>query len=232
VGIYSATYQLASYPISLISSMIVMAAFPIIINTWEKNGENITRELISKVTRYYLLLAIPLLAGSIALSDEIILILGASFFLGHTVLPWVCFGVLMLGLCVYVNKGLELKKKTRVLSFLVGIAGISNIAMNLLLVPRYGFYGAGVATGLACSIYFISSVIVSKKYLKWTVDISSVKNALIGSIVMGIAVVMVKWYLIRKLSDLSNIQMILMRLLFSRLLCHPQISLGNCSKKV
>lgn len=202
VGIYSATYQLASYPISLISSMIVMAAFPIIINTWEKNGENITKELISTVTRYYLLLAIPLLVGSIALSDEIILILGESFFLGHVILPWVCFGVLMSGMCIYVNKGLELKKKTRVLSFLVGIAGISNVAMNLLLVPRYGFYGAGVATGLAYLIYFISSVIVSKKYLKWTVKIYSVKNVLICSILMGIAVVMVKGYLSRSLLSL------------------------------
>jgi len=192
VGIYSAAYQLAEYPISLISSIIVMAAFPIIIDTWEKNGDEPTKDLISNVIRYYLLLAIPSLVGIIVLSKDIMLILGKSYSGGYGVLPWVCFGSLMYGLCVYVNKGLELKKNTKVLSFLVGMAGISNIAMNFLLIPKFGFFGAAVATGSAYLIYFILSVIISKSYLKLTISGNFLKNILIGSILTGIALFMVK----------------------------------------
>lgn len=202
VGIYSATYQLAEYPMSLISSLIVMAAFPIIIDTWEKNGDKVTKELISNVTRYYLLLAIPSLIGIIILSKEIMLILGRSYSVGYNVLPWVCFGSLMAGMCIYVNKGLELKRNTRILAFLVGIAGISNIVMNLLLIPKYGFYGAGVATGIAYLIYFVLSVSISRRYLEWTIPTNSIKNILICSMVMGIMLFIAKKYLAESLLNL------------------------------
>ena len=82
-----------------------MAAYPIIIDTWEKNGDEITRELISSVSRYYLLLAVPSMIGTIVLSKEIMLILGQSYYMGYSVVPWVSFGSLMLGLCFYSNKG-------------------------------------------------------------------------------------------------------------------------------
>lgn len=202
VGIYSATNQLAGYPVSLISSLILMAAYPIIIDTWEKNGDEITRELISSITRYYLLLAVPSLVGTIVLSKEIMLILGPSYYAGYSVVPWVSFGSLMLGLCFYSNKGFELKKNTKILSILVGITSILNIVLNLLLIPKYGFYGAGVATGLTYFIYFILSISVSKKYLKFTINGRSAKNIFTSSILMGLALMLVKEYLLESLLSL------------------------------
>ena len=195
VGIYSAAYQLAGAPVLLVSSLILMAAYPIIIDTWEKNGDGITRELISSVTRYYLLLAVPSMIGTIVLAKEIMLILGQSYYIGYSVVPWVSFGYLMLGLCFYSNKGFELKKKTKILSILVGITSILNIVLNLLLIPKYGFYGAGVATGLTYFIYFMLSTSISKKYLKFTINGSSVKNILISSLLMGFALILVKEYI-------------------------------------
>lgn len=195
VGLYSASYQLADYPIGLISSTIVTAAFPIIIDTWEKKGDKATIDLVSNVMKYYILFSIPMLVYVIILSKELMLILGNSYSDGYIVLPWVCFSSLMLGLCGYINKGLELKKKTRVLSFIVGIAAISNIALNFVLIPRYGFYGAAVATGIAYLIYFIASIVVSSKYLKCEIPFKSTVKISLSSLIMGISLLLLKGYL-------------------------------------
>lgn len=195
VGLYSASYQLADYPIALISSTIIMGAFPIILDTWEKQGDQATIELISNIMKYYIIFAIPALLYIIILSQEFMIILGNSYSDGHIVLPWICFGSLMLGLCVYVNKGLELKKKTKILSLIVSFAAISNILLNFFLIPQYGFYGAGVATGVAYLIYFITSTIVSKKYLKCKIPVKSTINSLFSSLIMGISLLLVRGYL-------------------------------------
>ena len=144
--------------------------------------------------KYYILFGIPTLVYVIILSQEIMSILGNSYSGGYTILPWICFGSLMLGFCVYINKGLELNKKTRILSFIVAVAAISNILLNIVLIPQYGFYGAGVATGVAYLIYFIVSIIVSRKYLKCIIPIKSVLNSLLSSLIMGLSLLLLKGY--------------------------------------
>lgn len=192
VGVYSATYQLASYPMSLISSILIFAAFPIIIDTWNLNGREDTKDLLTKLTRYYLLIAVPALTMVIVLAKEMMWILGSDYSGGSHVLPWICFGSVISGLCVYVNKGMELTKNTKILSILVGVAGSCNILMNLFLIPKYSFYGAGVATALAYVIYFVLSVIISKKYLIWSININSALNIFIASLCMGTTLLITK----------------------------------------
>lgn len=194
VGIYSATYNLASYPMSLVSTLIITAAFPIIIDTWENNFEDDTKTVISAIIRYYLIIAIPSLVGIIILSKEIMLILGSAYSSGYIALPWICFGSIIYGLCIYVNKGFELKKNTKILAFLVGIAGISNIIMNIFLIPKYGYYGAAVSTSISYLIYLIIGIYSSKKDINWTIVINfhSIKNVIIASLLMGITLIIIK----------------------------------------
>lgn len=192
VGIYSAAYQLASYPMTLISSIIMMSAFPIIINSWEKNESTITIDLISNASKYYLLIAIPSFVGITVLSKEIMLLLGDSYSIGANVLPWVCFGTLFSGLCMYTNKGFELRKKTKELSFLVGLIAISNVLMNYLLIPKFGYYGAGVSTGLSYLFYFLLSSSLSKYYLKWVAPVKSIYRIIFSSFIMSSILIIMK----------------------------------------
>lgn len=203
VGIYSAVYQLVDSPMSMISTLIMMAAFPIIIDTWEKNGDQITIELISKTSRCYLLLAIPSLFGIISLSSEIMILLGQSYSSGYVVLPWICFGSLLSGLCFYTNKGIELYKKTKILACIIFISSISNIFVNFLFIPQYGYYGAAISTALSYTIYFVLSYMISKRYIKWRVPISSIFRILVSSIVMSFSLSILKMYLRNSIANLT-----------------------------
>lgn len=184
VGIYAAAYQLVDSPMSLISSFMIMAAFPIIIDAWENYDEDTAIDLISSVMRYHLLFAVPIAFGISSLSSEIMLVLGKSYVLGSKIIPWVCLGSLILGISNYLNKGFELKKNTKALSLIVGIAGMSNIIMNLYLIPKYGFYGTEISIFFAYLVYFLLAAIVSNKYLKLHINTKSTLNILIGSVIM------------------------------------------------
>ena len=196
VGIYSAAYQLADYPISLFSSMIAMAAFPIIVDTWEKYGTETTRLLISKTTRYYILISLPILTGVIVLSKDLMYILGDSYSSGFILLPLICFSELLFGLCVFINKGLELHKKTTILAIIVGVSALFNIIINLIIVPKYGFVGAGLSSCISYSIYLLLSIYFSNKYLAWDCPTKTIANVVFSSILMGVILYAVKSYLI------------------------------------
>lgn len=185
VGIYTTAFQLASYPISMVASMIALAAYPIIVDVWEKKGEEATNHLISDLTRYYLLFAIPAFVGIVVLSENMMVIAGKSYMIGYTVLPWICFGQLLFGLCFYTTKGLQLRKKTVVLAVLIGVAGMANLGLNILLVPAYGFLGSAVAMTLSYLLYAIFASWISGSYLKWSLPLGSVRNVVACSAIMG-----------------------------------------------
>ena len=194
VGLYFAGTQLAEMPISMISSLIMMSAFPIIIDTWEKKGDDITRDLIANITRYYLLLAIPSLIGITVLSREFMSILGESYFDAYMILPFLAFGSITLGLCMYLNKGLELKKNTKLIALMNSAAAIVNLIFNIILVPVYGYYGAAMSFALTFVVYFVISLYLSQRYLKWKAPVKSIIKILIGSAIMGISLIIVKPY--------------------------------------
>lgn len=185
VGIYSATYQLANYPISLISSLIYMSSIPLIIDIWEKNGDDITKVFISKIVRYYLILSIPILFGlTIILSSDIMYILGAKYTEGLAIVPWIAIGSFAVGLNIYTNIALELKKKTKIVAYIMCIASVGNIIMNFILIPKFGFYGAGLSTAFSYILYLGLSWFKSWDYLPWRFPTKTTINCIAASFLM------------------------------------------------
>lgn len=207
VGLYSVAVQLAD-PLSIFSQFLLIAAYPVIIDTWEKHGDKLTIDLISRITKYYLLFAIPVFTGVLIIPDMIMSISGKSFSGGYIVLPWVCFGGLLLGLCYYINKGLELKKNTRMLAIMVGFMALINVGINIILVPTYGYLGAAITTSISYIIYFFISIAISEKYLQWKIPFKTVLNAILCSVLMGLILLAVKHYFIPSMISLIILVML------------------------
>lgn len=195
VGIYSATYQLANYPISLISSLVYMASVPIIIDNWEKNGDEITKDLISNIVRYYLILSIPILFGLTILSSDLIYILGAGYIEGLVIVPWIALGSFAVGVNIYTDIGLGLKKKTKIISYIMCIASIGNIIMNFILIPRFGLYGAGLSTAFSYILYLGLSWSKSLEYLPWKFPMKTIINCIIASFLASCIIFILKLFI-------------------------------------
>lgn len=185
VGIYSAVYQLANYPISLVSSLIFMASTPIIIDVWEKSGEEMTKVLVTNVVRYYMIISVPILFGFISLSSDFMHLLGSKYADGAAIVPLIAMSSFIIGLDIYVSKGLELKKRTKYLAYIMAIAAAGNIILNFILIPTYGFYGAGISTVISYILYLGLSWFKSWTYLPWKFPTKTAFNCVIASFLMS-----------------------------------------------
>jgi O-antigen/teichoic acid export membrane protein len=205
VGIYSAAFQLADYPISMVTSMMLIAAWPIIIDTFEKHGEEQTKSLVTGLSRYYFLFVIPAVIGVSLLSRDMITILTASYAIGFTIIPLVCLSKAMFGICWYMNVGLELKRKTALAALLIAVTGVIDVSMNIVLVPVFGFFGSGLALVTSYIIYTILSFVIAKKYLNFALPLNTIKNILISAGAMAAVLLLAKSYM-----DVSLVRLVLL----------------------
>ncbi len=206
VGIYSANYMLISMGLGLASSPFIMAAHPIIMNAWERGSRARITELISAFSRYYLLAIIPLvLIGGIFSRELVMVLLGAEFHEGHIIIPFVLAGYMVWGLSMYGHKGLELLEKTLVMLMLVGVCAVTNIILNLIFVPKYGYFAAAVTTFISYLVYPILVHRISRAHIPWRIPWKAVGRIAIASAVTGSVVVVLRTYLVATIGPFASL---------------------------
>lgn len=185
VGLYSAGYRVAEMGIKNIFTVLMLAAFPLIIKEYVSNGEESAAKLINKFMDYYFLILTPVVFGIWSLSYEIVSILLGKEFLGsYTLLPWIAFGIYALGLTQYINKPFELKEKTRSVFYIILFSCLVNIILNVFLIPNYGIIGAAYSTLISYVLYLIISIILSQKFFPLFLEWNSFIKAILASIIM------------------------------------------------
>ena len=187
VGLYSVGYSISEKTLQFAYMGLMLAAYPILIDNWEKNGEKSTQNLISELTRYYFILFAPLLAILISIPKEILLLFsGTAFIEGARVLPFIALGVFFAGLAQYILKGFELRRQSVEITKIALSAGAVNISLNLLLIPKFGYWGASISCVAAYGWYLSFSIYSARKALPWLVPYKS-----IGKVFLSIAAMMI-----------------------------------------
>jgi O-antigen/teichoic acid export membrane protein len=182
----------------------ITALTPTIINVWEKNRDEAEHNL-QKLSRYFLMLSLPALIGFNSLSKPIISILTTpQYYGGQLIFPFVTTGAFFMGLYLLSYTGLIIHEKTRLIAKIITISAILNILLNLVLIPYYGFIGAGISTMIAYFVAFVIADRTSSKYLKWRPVTKSVVKIFFASVMMGIIV-----YSISALLAISLLNLIL-----------------------
>lgn len=186
VGIYSASYSLSEYALTIIWTLFMTSSYPLIVKIWETQGHNQTQIYIKKLTRYFLIIGFPAAAGLSILSENIIsIITSPSYYEGYIIVPLISFGAFLLGLQWWAQLGVILNNKTLQTAKMVVIAGVSNIILNFILIPYYGFFGAAISTFFSYLILLLLCIKISNKYLKWEFPFNSFIKIILASIVMG-----------------------------------------------
>ena len=186
VGIYSASYAISEYSILFIASLFMLSGGPIGMNIWEKEGVEKSREFVSKTTRYYLMICLPAAVGMSVLAKPIISVLTApEYHGGYQIVSFVVFGGFLLGLQQRFNAGLVFYKKTRPIMFCIVAAGILNLALNFLFVPKYGYVAAAATTLFGYAVLLILMIIVSRRVFIWKFPFKSLEKITCASVVMG-----------------------------------------------
>jgi O-antigen/teichoic acid export membrane protein len=159
-GIVGVAYGLTLPILMTIFSIITVAVIPRIINMYEEKID--VKPLISRFTGYYILAALPVVVVISMYSMDYVQMLASSdkFYAAFKIIPYFAFGTFFLALTDYTTLQYHLANKTYI-DFIIKLAsGILGIILNVLLIPKYGLVGVGIATLAANFLYFLLSVII------------------------------------------------------------------------
>ena len=196
VGIYSASYAAAEGSIMVLVGVFFVAAGPIAMQVWEKQGVKASQEFLTKLTRYILLICLPAAVGLSVLAKPIINIFVApEYYEGYGIIPLVTSGIFFGGVSYGFGLIFGYIKKTYLYMILAVIVALLNVGLNFLLVPRYGYMAAAMTTLIAYGFYFFLMVIVSRRFLTWEFPFEFLGKAVGASAMMGIAVYLLSSHL-------------------------------------
>lgn len=189
-GIYSVSYTLGSL-ISLFYTPISFVILPILANFWEQKQTEKVRRYLEYSTKLFLFFAIPGSAGIYVLSQPLLRILTkAEYLVGGELVLLVTLGTMLLGIYQINVFVVYLINRTQRLPLIIGIAAVTNAALNIVLIPRIGILGAAISTIVA---YFLLAVIVSvwaKRIVCYRVDYKFLGKIGLASLIMGLCL---KW---------------------------------------
>lgn len=185
LGLYSVGYNMASYISDIVMFSLSYAVIPIYVGIYEKEGKEKTEEFLKRCLHYLLIAIIPMLFGYIAISEDLFTTLASKKYAAAAIFsPIILLGSLFLGMNNIFNAGLYLKKKSMSILLIMLSALMTNIVMNLVLIPAYGIMGAAIATLVACIVLAALTIFLSYKYIIVKIDIRTIFYYLLLSGIM------------------------------------------------
>jgi O-antigen/teichoic acid export membrane protein len=159
VGVYGVGFRLASI-VSLVMIGFQTALTPLIY-THHQDAE--TPGSIATAFRVFVSLAAPMLLALVVFAPEILRIFSTpDFYPAYRVVMFLAPGVLLSRLYVFAP-GLGIKKRTHWMLWInVGSATV-NAILNWIMIPRFGYVGAAIATTIGYVCAFIAYMVISQR---------------------------------------------------------------------
>ncbi len=167
VGWYTAAYSLIT-ALTFIPAVYMGAAFPVM-SRFFKTSKNSVRIVFEISFRYVLFLALPIVVGTALLSDRFILLFfGVEYINSIIALQVLILTFLFISLNIIMGGTLNAINRTMTGTIITGFGAFLNVVLNLILIPKMSYVGAGIATvATEVAMFFIMFYFISK-YLQLT----------------------------------------------------------------
>lgn len=186
VAIYQGNYSIASSAFTMLMVGIMRAVNPNILRAWEDREDKIEDKVWNGL-RIFLIVAVPSFVGMSVLSREISsLILDKKYIVASNVMIWVSLGMLILGISEYINKPLELHKKTKTIFLASFTSAICNVILNFIFVPKFGYITAAITTLISYLVYVAILIYKVKSSYSIKLNTLSIFRIVLSSIIMGV----------------------------------------------
>ena len=183
-GIYTATYQISALATFLLHA-IVSVIYPRFIKAHGSGNIEQATYQIEQALRYLLMFSVPAAAGLAVLARPLMSLLTSEAFAdGASLIPLIAVGTVFFGVYQVVIYVVHAVDRTHLTMRLLSLAALANIALNLLLIPRLGRLGAGVATVISYSLLAAIAVVVTRKHLRYRIDVAFLWRVLVSSLGM------------------------------------------------
>ena len=196
IGWYAAAMRLIEL-VGVLPALIVSALFPIVSSLYKESLDSL-KNAFKTSFRYLLTIALPIAVGTLLLSDRLIYIIyGKEYFKTIPALKILAIALIFIFVNYILMNILVAVNRQKTNAIMAGTCVLVNIALNLCLIPHYGYLGAGTATViteivlLALGLYFVTKSVCNVNIITMTI------RPLISVVIMGgfIIVIMSKIHL-------------------------------------
>ena len=190
VGIYSAAYNIGHAVIYMFLAPISFVLVPTLSRLYDDKKIEEVKTHLRYSLKYFLMFAIPVAFGVSVLAKQILTILATSEFVytGSLVIPFVALSTVLSGIYSIIGTILILVKKTKIFGFIWCMAALTNLSLNVVLVPYIGIPGAAIATLISFAIASVITVHISFRYLKFDVGLTFILKSITASVIMALII--------------------------------------------
>lgn len=194
---YVGWYSIASkfnVSFTFIPGAFAMSFFPAMSRFFVTSKEKLARTFENAMI-YLILVSLPIMAGSYVLADRIILKLyGPAFEASIAAFQIIIFGLVFVFLNYPVGNLLNACNRQTLNTINMGIATVVNIVLNIILIPRFTYLGASIAS-------LTSAILLVSLGIPWVSKIAPYSKKLIfnkflkilfSSIAMGLIIYLIK----------------------------------------
>jgi len=163
LGLYSLGYTIAGV-VLVITAAFKKAYDPFFYKTANSNNREIAIKTLTNTNEVYYIITIFICFSITLVSKEMIFwFFPKSYYIAYKIVPIISLAYAVSKISGLINLSFYQEKKTLKLMELSIYAAILNVALNFILIPLYGYYGAAVATLITFIFMFIIKFHLSKK---------------------------------------------------------------------
>lgn len=188
-GVYAASYDLGLQTLSLLMTVVNIAAYPLTVRALEQKGIKTAQEQLSQNAILLLAIAVPAAVGMAVLAPNMsAVLLGISFREDAThLLPWVALAILLGGIKAnHFDLAFQLGQNTMGQLWVSGAAALLNIILNLLWIPIFGLMGAAYATFVTFLLALLLSAAMGRRSFVLPIPYRAGLKITFASILMGL----------------------------------------------
>lgn len=198
-GWYNAAYRLVDV-VNYIPFLIVTAILPSMARS-SKNDHELLMDIFNRSLRYLVLLSIPIGVGTFLLAPRIVLfVYGEGFANAAIALKILIWAEVIVFVNYLGGHLLNIIDRQKTYTKIIGITVGLNIVLNFILIPKYTYIGAGVATLLSETLIFILIYRSIRKYVLKINLWSTVWRPILAAMAMGLIIIKMNflplWYVI------------------------------------
>lgn len=190
VGAYHAGYSIANRTLDVMFIWLGAAGTPALVMALERGGHDDLQAAAKEQASTLLLIGMPAAIGLALVARPL-----AEFMIGENlrhaaaqVTPWIALSALLSGMTVYYfHQAFTLGRRTGWLLAAMTIPALSNVGLNLILIPRFGVQGAAWATAASFAIGLVASALLGRRVLTLPIPWRTVATCALCCAIMALA---------------------------------------------
>ncbi|MBI1408095.1 MAG: oligosaccharide flippase family protein [Caulobacter sp.] len=180
VGVYHAGYSLANRTQDVIFVWLGMAGGPAMVSALERGGMTALVRTAREQASFMVLLTLPAAVGLALVAGPLArLLVGPAMAEGAAhVIPWIAVGGFFSGVTTYyLHQAFTLGRRTGLLLAAMTFPAALNLALNLILAPRFGMDGAMWATAISYAAGACASWFLGRKAMRLPLPVNTLARA-------------------------------------------------------